>query len=124
VPQRIVDGLGRIRGIMATDPADWHHIDVAASAKDVMPRRRAGLPRRPRQMQGLGPHWEMWAFVQGGMTPLERYRVATRYPAETLGLDRDLARSRPALADFVVLDANPLRENRRNSEPVSLIVRL
>src|SRR5258705_5582800 len=33
---RVVDGLGRIRGIMATDPADWHHIDVASSAKDVM----------------------------------------------------------------------------------------
>jgi len=41
-------------------------------------------------MQGLGPHWEMWAFVQGGMTPLEAIRVATRYPAETLGLDKDL----------------------------------
>jgi len=43
VPQRIVDGLGRIRGIMATDPADWHHIDVAASAQGRHARRRAGL---------------------------------------------------------------------------------
>ncbi len=75
------------------------------------------------QMQGLGPHWEMWAFVQGGMTSLEAIRVATLYPAETLGLDRDLGSlEKGKLADFVVLDANPL-EKIENSETVSLVVK-
>ena len=74
-------------------------------------------------MQGLGPHWEMWAFVQGGMTPLEAIRVATLYPAETLGLDKDLGSIEAGkLADFVVLDANPL-EKIENSETVSLVVK-
>jgi Tol biopolymer transport system component/imidazolonepropionase-like amidohydrolase len=123
VPQRIVDGLGRIRGIMATDPADWHHIDVAASAKDVMHAGGRVCLGGHGQMQGLGPHWEMWAFVQGGMTPLEAIRVATRYPAETLGLDRDLGSLESGkLADFVVLDANPL-DRIENSETVSLVVK-
>jgi len=123
VPQRIVDTLGRIRGIMATDPADWHHVDVAASAKDVMHAGGRICLGGHGQMQGLGPHWEMWAFVQGGMTPLEAIRVATRYPAETLGLDRDLGSIEPGkLADFVVLDANPL-EKIENSETVSLVVK-
>jgi Tol biopolymer transport system component/imidazolonepropionase-like amidohydrolase len=123
VPQRIVDSLGRIRGIMATDPADWHHVDVASSAKDVL--RAGGRVNLGAhgQMQGLGPHWEMWAFVQGGMTPLEAIRVATRNPAETLGLDKDLGSIETGkLADFVVLDANPL-EKIENSETVSLVVK-
>ena len=123
VPQGVVDGLGRIRGVMATDPADWHHIDVAASAKDVMHAGGRVCLGGHGQMQGLGPHWEMWAFVQGGMTPLEAIRVATRYPAETLGLDRDLGSlENGKLADFVVLDKNPL-EKIENSESVSLVVK-
>jgi Tol biopolymer transport system component/imidazolonepropionase-like amidohydrolase len=123
VPQGLVDSLGRIRGVMATDPADWHHVDVAASAKDLL---RAGCLVNlggHGQMQGLGPHWEMWAFVQGGMTPLEAIRVATRNPAITLGLDRDLGSLEDGkLADFVVLDKNPL-EKIENSESVSLVVK-
>ena len=123
VPQRIVDGLGRIRGIMVGDPADWHHVDVAASAKDIMRAGGRVCLGGHGQMQGLGPHWEMWAFVQGGMTPLEALRVATLYPAETLGLDRDLGSIEDGkLADFVVLDANPL-DRIENSETVSLVVK-
>jgi imidazolonepropionase-like amidohydrolase len=123
VPQEIVDRLGRIRSVMATDPADWHHLAVAASARDVL--RAGGRVNLGGhgQMQGLGPHWEMWAFVQAGMTPLEALRVATLNPAQTLGLDRDLGSLEPGkLADFAVLDANPL-ERIENSERVSLVVK-
>jgi len=123
VPQSVVDGLGRIRSIMATDPADWHHVDVAASAKDVMHAGGRVCLGGHGQMQGLGPHWEMWAFVQGGMTPLEAIRVATLYPAETLGMAKDLGSIEPGkLADFVVLDKNPL-EKIENSETVDRVVK-
>ena len=59
-------------------------------------------------MQGLGPHWEIWGFVQGGMSPLEALRVATLSPAKTLGLDNDLGSIEPGkLADFVILEKDP-----------------
>jgi imidazolonepropionase-like amidohydrolase len=118
-----VDTLGRIRSLMATDPIDWHHLRVAAAAKDI--ERAGGRVNLGGhgQMQGLGPHWEMWAFVQGGMTPLEALRVATLNPARTLGLDLDLGSIEPGkLADFVVLDENPL-EDIHNSETVSLVIK-
>jgi len=123
VPRGILDTLGRIRGVMATDPEDWHHLRVASAAKDI--ERAGGRVNLGGhgQMQGLGPHWEMWAFVQGGMTPLEALRVATLNPARTLGLDRELGSLEPGkLADFVVLDRNPL-DDIHNSEAVSLVVK-
>jgi imidazolonepropionase-like amidohydrolase len=123
VPQAVVDTLGRIRSLMATDPIDWHHLRVAAAARDI--ERAGGRVNLGGHghMQGLGPHWEMWAFVQGGMTPMEALRVATLNPARTLGLDRELGSIEPGkLADFVVLDENPL-EDIHNSETVSLVVK-
>jgi imidazolonepropionase-like amidohydrolase len=123
VPQAIVDTLGRIRGTMATDPADWHHVAVAASAKKVMDAGGRVNLGGHGQMQGLGPHWEMWAFVDGGMTPLQALRVGTLFPAQTLGLDADLGSLEPGkLADFVVLEKNPL-EDIHNSETVALVVK-
>ena len=122
VPQAIVDTLGRIRSIMANDE-DWHHIDVAASARKVMEAGGRVCLGGHGQMQGAGPHWELRAFVQGGMTPLQALRVGTRYPAETLGLDQDLGSLEPGkLADFVVLEKNPL-ENIENSTSVTLVVK-
>jgi imidazolonepropionase-like amidohydrolase len=122
VPQRIVDGLGRVRSIMVDDE-DWHHIDVAASARKVMEAGGRVCLGAHGQMQGLGPHWELEAFVQGGMTPLQALRVATLYPAQTLGLDGDLGSIEAGkLADFVVLSKNPL-EDIKNSRTVSLVVK-
>jgi hypothetical protein len=121
VPQGVVDPNARIR-TMATDE-DWHHIDVAASAKKVMDAGGVICLGGHGQLQGLGPHWEMWAFVQGGMSPLEALRVATLNPARTLGLDADLGSIEPGkLADFVVLERNPL-EKIENSDSVTLVVK-
>jgi imidazolonepropionase-like amidohydrolase len=69
---------------------DWHHINVAAGAKKVIDAGGTVCLGGHGQLQGLGPHWEIWGFVQGGMTPLEALRVATLSPAKTLGLDGDL----------------------------------
>ncbi len=122
-PQAVVDTLGRIRGVMATDPADWHHVDVAAQAKKIADAGGRVNLGGHGQMQGIGPHWEVWAFVQGGMTPLQALRVATRWPAETLGMDKDLGSLEPGkLADFMVLEKNPL-EKIENSETIELVVK-
>jgi hypothetical protein len=122
VPQGVVDVRARIRSVMATDE-DWHHIDVAASAKKVMDAGGRVCLGGHGQMQGLGPHWELRAFVQGGMTPLQALRVATLFPAQTLGLDQDLGSIEAGkLADFVVLEKDPL-EKIDNSTSVVLVVK-
>jgi imidazolonepropionase-like amidohydrolase len=57
------------------------------------------------------------------MTPLQALRAATRSGAEALGLDGDIGSIEPGkLADFVVLDKNPL-ERIENSDSVSLVVK-
>ncbi len=122
VPPGHVDPRARIRSVMAADE-DWHHLDVARSAKKVVDAGGTVCLGGHGQMQGLGPHWEMWAFVQGGMTPMEALRVATLSPARALGLDADLGSIEPGkLADFVVLDRNPL-ERIENSDSVVLVVK-
>jgi imidazolonepropionase-like amidohydrolase len=122
-PQAVVDSLGRIRNVMATDPADWHHVDVAANAKKIADAGGRVCLGGHGQMQGLGPHWEVWAFVQGGMSPLQALRVATRWPAESLGIDKELGSQEAGkLADFMVLTKNPL-EKIENSETIELVVK-
>ena len=57
------------------------------------------------------------------MTPMQALRVGTLMPAETLGMDKDLGSIEAGkLADFVVLDRNPL-EKIENSTSISLVVK-
>ena len=107
---------------MAADD-EWHHLDVSASATAIANAGGRVLLGGHGQLQGLGPHWELWALQQGGMTTLQALRAATRSGAEALGLDGDIGSIEPGkLADFVVLDKNPL-EKIENSDSVSLVVK-
>lgn len=61
------------------------------------------------QLNGLGWHWELWAIQSGGMTEMNALRCATIFGAEGLGYGKDLGSLVAGkLADFVVLDKNPL----------------
>jgi imidazolonepropionase-like amidohydrolase/Tol biopolymer transport system component len=74
------------------------------------------------QQAGIGPHWELWSFVRGGMTPLEALAAGTIVSARSLGMDRDVGSLEPGkLADLVVLDADPTRDIR-NSEKVHRVM--
>jgi len=70
------------------------------------------------ELQGLGYHWEMWAFVMGGMLPVEALRAATIDGARIIGIDEDLGSIESGkLADLVILNKNPL-EDIRNSTAI------
>jgi Tol biopolymer transport system component/predicted amidohydrolase len=74
------------------------------------------------ELQGLGYHWEMWAFEMGGMTPVEVLRAATIDGARIIGVDQDLGSLEAGkLADMVILDANPL-EDIRNTEAIDRVL--
>jgi Tol biopolymer transport system component/imidazolonepropionase-like amidohydrolase len=70
------------------------------------------------QREGLGAHWEMWMFAQGGMSSLEAIRASTLDPAKYLGLDKNIGSLEVGkLADLMVIDGDPLK-NIRDSDKV------
>ncbi len=74
------------------------------------------------ELQGMGYHWEMWAYEMGGMTPVEVLRAATIDGAKIIGIEQDLGSIETGkLADMVILDANPLA-NIRNTIGISQVV--
>jgi len=116
VPRRIVDARAR-RRILAPDD-EWNHFNIARIAKNLSDRGVSVQLGAHGQREGLGAHWELWMFVQGGMTPMQALHSATIAGAHYLGMDKDIGSLEPGkLADLIVLDANPL-ENIRNSESV------
>jgi imidazolonepropionase-like amidohydrolase len=121
VPPAQLDARAR-RRVMA--PADeFYHVALARAAADVLRAGGSVQLGAHGQLQGLGAHWELWMFVQGGMTPLQALRAATLSGAWYLGLDRDLGSLEPGkLADLVVLDQNPL-DDIRHSEQVHMVMK-
>ena len=105
------------------DEDDFNYIDNAKAVKAALDAGAKVQLGAHGQLQGLGAHWELWMFVQGGMTPLEAIRSATLSGAEYIGLDHDVGSLQVGkLADLIVMEKNPL-ENSRNSESIRYILK-
>lgn len=75
------------------------------------------------EMDGIGCHWELWAFAAGGLSPLEVLRIGTIDGARALGLDTDLGSLEPGkFADLLVLDADPL-EDIHNTNTIRYVMK-
>jgi len=97
---------------------EYNHIDNARIARQLNDRGIMVQVGAHGQREGLGAHWEIWMFAQGGMPPIQALRAATLHGAQYLGMDREIGSLEPGkLADLIVLDRNPL-ENIRNTHSV------
>lgn len=121
-PPGLLESKGK-RRTLVVEPEEYHHRRLAATAWRLAQQGvRVNLGAHG-QLQGLGPHWELWALGEGGFPAMEALRAATIHGAAYLGLDHQLGSLEAGkLADLVVLDADPL-ERLENTEQVHLVMK-
>ncbi|TWU06258.1 amidohydrolase family protein [Stieleria varia] len=103
---------------------DYNHIKVAGIARQVVENGGSVQAGGHGQLAGLGTHWEMWSFCQGGMSQMQSLRCGTLHGAQYLGLDKDLGSIEVGkLADILIYaeDADPTKKIR-DSERIQFVV--
>jgi imidazolonepropionase-like amidohydrolase len=103
---------------------DYNHIRVAEIARQVVDQGGLVQAGGHGQLNGICTHWELWSFVQGGMTTMQALRCGSLLGAKYLGLDGDLGSIKPGkLADLIVFEegADPTLEIR-DSERIQYVM--
>ena len=103
---------------------DYNHIKVAQIAANVVAQGGMAQAGGHGQLNGVCTHWELWSFVQGGMSPMDALRCGTLFGAKYLGLDGDIGSLEEGkLADIVVIEsgADPTK-NIRDSEKIEFTI--
>lgn len=117
-PRPVIDSRSRHRTMVPEEEYINGHILTAQSCKKL---QDAGVNINlgaHGQLQGLGAHWELWMFEQGGMSNIQALRAATINGARYLGMDHQIGSIKQGkLADLIVIDGNPL-VNIRDTEKV------
>jgi imidazolonepropionase-like amidohydrolase len=102
---------------------EWYFIDQARMANELSRAGGCSTVGSHATRVGLGMHWEIWARVLGGATPLEALKDATMAGAHKLGLESELGSLKPGKrADFLVLSADPLADIRK-TEAIEYVVK-
>jgi imidazolonepropionase-like amidohydrolase len=71
---------------------------------------------------GHSLHREMELYVEAGFTPMEALQSATIVPARVMGRDKELGTVEAGkLADFVVIDGNPLADVKALRNVVTVV---
>lgn len=119
-PRAIIDARSRRR--TTSEYGDYGHIEVSKAVKQIADGGTKINLGAHGQIQGLGAHWELWMFVQGGATPLQAIRNATLNGAAYLGMDKEIGSLEVGkLGDLIVMDSNPL-DDIRNSEKIKYVM--
>ncbi len=110
-PRSVIDTRSRHRTMAPEEEYENGHIQVSRSLKKLNDAGVTINMGAHGQIQGIGAHWEMWMFQQGGMTNHDVLKSATINPAKSLGLDNNIGSlEKGKLADLIILDKNPLQD--------------
>ena len=122
IPPHVLNPRSRRRNLSPDE--DYNHIRVAEIAKARVDDGGLVQAGGHGQLNGICTHWELWSFVQGGMTPLEALACGTIHGAKHLGLDGDLGSIEPGkLADILVMErgADPTKRVR-DSQKIEWVI--
>ncbi|MEL6529664.1 MAG: amidohydrolase family protein, partial [Pseudomonadota bacterium] len=107
-----------------TKAPDWAFVDdnAAREAKKFADRGVKVSIGAHGQQAGLDAHWEIWSFARGGMSAVEALKTATIWPAESLGMQKDVGSLEVGkLADLLVLTADP-SANIRDTDKIEQVM--
>jgi hypothetical protein len=107
---------------MLRPETDYSFPMIAQGLADVVAAGGYGAIGAHGQHNGLGSHWETW-MAASALGPMGALEVASLHGARFIGKEQDLGSLEAGkLADFMVLNANPL-ENIRNTRDIAFVVK-
>lgn len=110
-PRSVIDPRSRRR--QKTPPEEYNQFLIARITKQQIDNGGTVQIGGHGQLVGICSQWELWMFVQGGMSPLEALRSGTIHGARYIGMDAHLGTIEPGkLADIIVMEKDPLADIR------------
>ncbi len=121
-PRAIVDARARHREKVPDEEYETGHIRVSQSCKQLADAGVKVNLGAHGQIQGLGAHWELKMLAAGGMSPLQAIRSATMNGAYYIGMEDEIGSIISGkLADFIILENNPLDDINNISSIVTTV---
>lgn len=114
--------IPQTRERMLRPVTDYSYPWIALGMGDIIEAGGYGAIGAHGQHNGLGSHWETW-MAASAIGPMGALEVASLHGARFIGREKDLGSIEVGkLADFMVLNANPL-DNIRNTIDMQYVVK-